>query len=728
MMKKLLLFIFTITSLISYSQAEPYYDDVDLNLTGIALKDALATKITTTHVNFLVYTPGVWEACKATDVNSDNSSEVLLIYGYENGTDQDISNDRERGINNNGGGDTEWNREHVFARSLGNPNLGTTGPGADAHHLRPADPSRNSSRSNRKFGRGSGNSGFSTLDFHNGNDGPNTAAWYPGDEWKGDVARMMMYMYLRYGDVCLPSAVGVGNNGNTADDMIDLFLVWNVEDPVSDFEKGRNTFHENTQNNSAQGNRNPFIDNPFLATRIWGGDSAQDTWGIYTTNDTEAPSIPTDVAISNISYTSFDVSWTASTDNEAVTGYDIFVDGILTKQTTTETMVSISSLTTNTTYSITVLAKDLVNNKSAQSAAVNGNTLEDTEAPSTPTNVSANTISDSSFGLAWTASTDNNVVAGYDIYVNGALNSFVTNLTTTITGLTATTDYTVYVIAKDASGNTSTESTTIDVTTTAGGTGVASELFFSEYIEPNGGNNKALEIVNLTGNTVNLSGYSIKKQSNGAGDWIDEFDISTGTVTSIVPNDVFVIINESADDATLVAEADLKRANNDSTNNGSPLNFNGNDPVGLFKDGVLIDVIGTINQGSGSQFAQNITLRRNEDVSGPNTTFDLQNEWTPFAANTFDGIGYFTSTLSIENETILESFKMYPNPLKGNNLFIKTGQNSTIKIYNVLGKLILSDIVNSNKNKVDVSSLQKGIYLIKVTSGNSTTTKKLIKS
>ena len=727
-MKKLLLFIFTITSLISYSQAEPYYDDVDLNLTGIALKDALATKITTTHVNFLVYTPGVWEACKATDVNSDNSSEVLLIYGYENGTDQDISNDRERGINNNGGGDTEWNREHVFARSLGNPNLGTTGPGADAHHLRPADPSRNSSRSNRKFGRGSGNSGFSTLDFHNGNDGPNTAAWYPGDEWKGDVARMMMYMYLRYGDVCLPSAVGVGNNGNTADDMIDLFLVWNVEDPVSDFEKGRNTFHENTQNNSAQGNRNPFIDNPFLATRIWGGDSAQDTWGIYTTNDTEAPSIPTDVAISNISYTSFDVSWTASTDNEAVTGYDIFVDGILTKQTTTETMVSISSLTTNTTYSITVLAKDLVNNKSAQSAAVNGNTLEDTEAPSTPTNVSANTISDSSFGLTWTASTDNNVVAGYDIYVNGALNSSVSNLTTTITGLTATTEYTVYIIAKDASGNTSTESTTIDVTTTAGGTGVASELFFSEYIEPNGGNNKALEIVNLTGNTVNLSGYSIKKQSNGAGDWIDEFDISTGTVTSIVPNDVFVIINESADDATLVAEADLKRANNDSTNNGSPLNFNGNDPVGLFKDGVLIDVIGTINQGSGSQFAQNITLRRNEDVSGPNTIFDLQNEWTPFAANTFDGIGYFTSTLSIENETILESFKMYPNPLKGNNLFIKTQQDSTIKIYNVLGKLILSDIVNSNKNKVDVSSLQKGIYLIKVTSGNSTTTKKLIKS
>jgi endonuclease I/chitodextrinase len=727
MMKKLLVFIFTITSLISYSQAEPYYDDVDLNLTGIALKDALATKITTTHVNFLVYTPGVWEACKATDVNSDNSSEVLLIYGYENGTDQDISNDRERGINNNGGGNTEWNREHVFARSLGNPNLGTTGPGADAHHLRPADPSRNSSRSNRKFGRGSGNSGFSTLDFHNGNDGPNTAAWYPGDEWKGDVARMMMYMYLRYGDVCLPSAVGVGNNDNTADDMIDLFLVWNVEDPVSDFEKGRNTFHENTQNNSAQGNRNPFIDNPFLATRIWGGDSAQDTWGIYTTNDTEAPSVPTDIAINNISYTSFDVSWTASTDNEAVTGYDIFVDGILTKQTSTETMVSISSLTTNTMYSITVLAKDLVNNKSAQSGAVTGTTLEDTEAPSTPTNVSANTISDSSFGLTWTASTDNNMVAGYDIYLNGALNSSVSNLTTTITGLTATTEYTVYLIAKDASGNTSSESTTIDVTTTAGGTGVASELFISEYTEPDGGNNKAIEIVNLTGSTVSLAGYTIQKQSNG-GSWVDDLDISTGSVTSITPGEVFVIIHNGAADSNLVNEADFIAPSNQNPpyQYGSPMNFNGNDPVGLYKNGVLIDIVGT--EGNSNDHIQNITLRRNGDVSSPNSTFDEQNEWTSFAANTFDGFGSFTSTLSIENETILESFKMYPNPLKGNNLFIRTGQNSTIKIYNVLGKLILSDIVNSNKNKVDVSSLQKGIYLIKVTSGNSTTTKKLIKS
>lgn len=726
MIKKLLLFTFTLITFISFAQ-ETYYSDVNIDLTGLDLKDALATKITNTHTNFLDYTPDVWIASKITDVNPNNQNEVLLIYGYENGTDQAIDNDRERGINQNGGNQSDWNREHVFARSLGNPNLGTVGPGADAHHLRPADASRNSSRSNRKFGRGSGNSGFSTLDFHNGNDGPNTAAYYPGDEWKGDVARMMMYMYLRYGNVCLPTAVGVGSNASTPDDMIDLFLVWNVEDPVSDFERARNTYHENTSNSAAQGNRNPFIDNPFLATRIWGGDSAQDTWGYYTTNDQEAPSVPTNVTISNQTFTSFDVSWTASTDNESVTGYDVFVNGTLNKQTTSNTSVTITDLTPSTTYAITVLAKDLVNNKSAQSAAVNGTTLQDNTAPSAPANVTSSNVSDSSFKISWDASTDNNAIESYKVYLNGNLNSTVTTLSHTISSLTASTSYSAYVIAKDTSGNESTQSSTVNITTTAGGTGVASELFFSEYVEPDGGNNKALEIVNLTGSTVDLAGYSIKKQSNGAGNWIDEFDISSGAVKSIVPNDVFVVIHEGADDPTLVAEADLKRVNSTATNNGSPINFNGNDPVGLFKNDVLIDVIGNLNGGSGNTFAQNITLRRNSDITGPNTTFSLQDEWTPFPENTFDGIGKHTATLSIKDATILNSFKIYPNPVNGNTLFISTTEELEVTIYNVLGKELKTQKVSPSNNKIDIKKMSNGVYILKVTSGVKSITKKFIK-
>jgi endonuclease I/chitodextrinase len=731
-MKKIYFIIsFLLISSFGYGQ-EAYYDDINTeltSLTGTSLKDALATKIINTHSNFLTYTPDVWEASKVTDVNPTNSQEVLLIYGYENGTDGNLDNDRERGINDNGGDNNDWNREHVFARSLGDPNLGTVGPGADAHHLRPSDPSRNSSRSNRKFGRGSGNSGFSSIDFHEGLDGPNTAAYYPGDEWRGDVARMMMYMYLRYGTVCLPTAVGVGDNSTTPDDMIDLFLVWNVEDPVSDFEKARNTFHENTANTYAQGNRNPFIDNPFLATRIWGGDSAQDLWGIYTTNDTEDPSIPTNITITNETFTSLDISWTASTDNEAVTGYNVYVDGTLTTQTTSNTSVVLTGLIPNTTYAITISSKDLVNNQSAQSIAVNGTTLEDTIAPSAPTNVTASNISDSSFVLTWTTSTDNNIVAGYDIYVDGTLNGSVTTLTYTVTGLTTTTDYTAYVIAKDSSDNESTASNTVNVTTTAGSSGVATELFFSEYVEPSpgNGNNKAIEIVNLTGATVNLAGYTIQKQSNGDS-WVDDFDLSTGAVTSIVPGDVFVIVHSDTADSHLLAEADLLGPPNIDTSPfryGSPLNFNGNDPIGLYKNGVLIDVIGNI--GASSFDIEDVTLRRNSEVTAPRTTYIPQAEWTEFPANTYDDIGSFTSSVLNVDEASFISFKMFPNPTNGSSVFFSIKEDAKIKVYNLLGKLVLQKEINLNNNEINISRLNSGIYIVKVSSGDQFITKKLIK-
>jgi hypothetical protein len=159
-----------------------------------------------------------------------------------------------------------YNREHTFPKALGNPDLGTAGPGADLHHLRAADKKRNADRDNDKFFNGSGNSFETSLN------------WYPGDEWKGDIARMMMYMYLRYGNQCLPTTVGVGTPVTSDTNMIDLFLQWNADDPVSQFEDNRNTYLGNTSNTYAQGNRNPFIDNPYLATVIWGGPIAQNRW------------------------------------------------------------------------------------------------------------------------------------------------------------------------------------------------------------------------------------------------------------------------------------------------------------------------------------------------------------------------------------------------------------------------------------------------------------------
>ena len=276
-MKKLLLLFSLSIGLVAFSQ-QAYYlnapNAIDFTLNGIALKDALSLKISnnTTALPYSSSSFDTWDALMQTDVNPQNSSQVLLIYGWENGTDNDVRNDRERDINNNGGSSGQWNREHVFPKSLATPSLqtGNPGPGTDIHNLRPSDVQWNSARGNLKFATGSGNSG------------PVGGNWYPGDEWKGDVARIIMYMYLRYDGngssieetQCLPSVVGVGNAVAIDANMIDLFLQWNVDDPVSDVERQRNPVSENRQNN-----RNPFIDNPFLATKIWGGPAAEDIWG-----------------------------------------------------------------------------------------------------------------------------------------------------------------------------------------------------------------------------------------------------------------------------------------------------------------------------------------------------------------------------------------------------------------------------------------------------------------
>ncbi len=242
---------------------QPYYNTIDLTKTGVQLKTELTNLITTTHKNQLSYRE-IWDALKNTDKDPTNPNRVIQLYGYNktsSGNDAYYNT-----LNNNGGGTSQWNREHTYAKSLGTPNLGEAGPGADAHHLRASNVQRNSSRGNLKFSDGSGNSG------KKGN------GWYPGDEWKGDVARMMMYMYVRYTTRCLPNNVGFGSTSSTPDGMIDLFLKWNAEDPVSEIEKQRNEYLGNLNNEFAQGNRNPFIDNPYLATLIWGGPEAENLW------------------------------------------------------------------------------------------------------------------------------------------------------------------------------------------------------------------------------------------------------------------------------------------------------------------------------------------------------------------------------------------------------------------------------------------------------------------
>jgi len=711
MFKKSVLLFGLLFSFVSFSQ-ETYYNDINLRLTGLTLKEELVTKITSTHTKFLFYEE-VWSASKATDVNPNNSQEVLLIYGWENGSDTDTKNDKFRGIDDNGGNAGNWNREHVYAQSLGTPTLGEAGPGADAHHLRPADKDWNSTRQNRKFSDGSGNSGTQS-----------NGGWYPGDEWKGDVARMMMYMYLRYDDRCLMSNVGIGDNSGTPDDMIDLFLQWNVEDPVSDFERQRNTYHENTGNTYAQGNRNPFIDNPILATRIWGGPLAEDTWGIYTSSDTEAPTVPQNLVVNNITTKSVDLSWQPATDNVETTSYDVYIDGNLVINTT-NSFVSLSDLFPNTNYSLTVVAKDIVNNMSAQSPAIAFTTLEDTEAPSVPANIVISNETTNSFIVSWEASTDNTKILNYDVYIDGSKVTTTTELNYTATNLSIATSYNVQLLSRDIVNNESALSNIVNATTN-GNNATATELFFSEYVEGSS-NNKAVEIVNLTGNTIDLSIYTIKRQSNGGknGNGWGEDNILSLSGYTLADNEVFVIINGNATDQNLIDEADYVYPNESANNWGDPINFNGNDPVGLFKNNVLIDIIGTFNGGD-ANFAKDKTIRRKTEIVSPNINFDISNEWDSFSKDTTDDIGKH-SAIVLSTQNFNSVFELYPNPVN-DKLFINNSKQVNIEkanVYNVFGKLILT--TTNFTNEINVSSLASGMYFVQLESDNKVYTQKFIK-
>lgn len=271
----LLVFLLVFVPFLLFSQIPQYYDGVDFNTTSENIKIQLSTLITDTHITDLPYTSSeldTWDAVKQTDEFAGDPTHVLLFYGYDD-YDGNPATDytRDKSLSCHATPCTGlWNREHVYPKSIATPDLITSSPGSgtDVHNLRACAGTMNTTRSNRLFEDGSGNAHIT-----------GSGSWYPGDEWKGDVARIIMYMYVRYPSQCVANNIGVGGNSYSVD-MPDVFLDWNAEDPVSAYEIQRNEVLENIQ-----GNRNPFIDNPYLATLIWGGMQAQDTWNLLDFQD-----------------------------------------------------------------------------------------------------------------------------------------------------------------------------------------------------------------------------------------------------------------------------------------------------------------------------------------------------------------------------------------------------------------------------------------------------------
>jgi endonuclease I len=346
-----------------------------------------------------------------------------------------------------------------------------------------------------------------------------------------------------------------------------------------------------------------------------------------------------------------------------------------------------------------------------------GTSSGDIQAPTAPTSLASTTKTSTSITLAWNASSDNIGVTSYDVYAKNILKTTVTGLTATITGLTASTSYSLYVKAKDAAGNISAVSNTIAVTTNTNGTGgTATELLFSEYIEGSG-NNKALEIANNTGSAVSLANYVIKKQTNGAGSWSTGLALN-GTLTT---GGKFVLVNSSISSTCFSTSA----ANISTT--VTELTFNGNDAVGLFKNGVLIDIIGTFNGGT-SNFAADVTLRRKSTVTAPTATFNLSAQWDSYTTDTCNNLASKMSQ-PVEEKIVSDSDEIiiYPNPSNGNFIIQMKdlGELSKIEIFSLLGQKVFEK-ENNNTSIINLDNVTKGTYIIRISQGAKTSIKKIL--
>ncbi|MFP3992254.1 endonuclease [Streptomyces sp. E11-3] len=229
------------------SAYDSYYDGAT-GKTGTALKDALHDIID--DQSRLSYSQ-VWDALKATDQDPSNSGNVILLYS---GT--------SRSKSLNGGNVGDWNREHVWAKSHGG--FGTsTGPGTDLHHLRPTDVQVNSIRGNKDFDEGG-----SAVSGAPGNY-TDSDSFEPRDAVKGDVARMILYMAVRYegddGFADLEPNNQVSNGSSPYMGRLSVLKQWHQEDPPDAFEENRNELIYDRY----QHNRNPFIDHPEWVESIW---------------------------------------------------------------------------------------------------------------------------------------------------------------------------------------------------------------------------------------------------------------------------------------------------------------------------------------------------------------------------------------------------------------------------------------------------------------------------
>lgn len=180
-------------------------------------------------------------ALQNSDKDPSNTNNVIIWY-------------RMTSVSKTWDSGTTWNREHVWPQSLMSVSTSNSSrhKGADAHNLKPANPSDNSSRGNKYFSETS-----------------STASYVPPASIRGDIARILFYMVTMYPELSLVDVTS-GSPATYTMAQFSLMVKWHLQDPVDDFEARRNQILYQHQNN-----RNPFIDHEELVCRMFRNQTSQ---------------------------------------------------------------------------------------------------------------------------------------------------------------------------------------------------------------------------------------------------------------------------------------------------------------------------------------------------------------------------------------------------------------------------------------------------------------------
>ena len=245
------------------------------------------------------------------------------------------------------------------------------------------------------------------------------------------------------------------------------------------------------------------------------------------------------------------------------------------------------------------------------------------------------------------------------------------------------------------------------------------------------GTPKGIELYVLK-DIADLSEYGVSSVTNGGGSngANIEFSFPTGTATE----GSFIYIASENDGFTSFFGFSP-------TYTSGALVINGDDAIELYENGQIIDVFGDVNtDGTGEvwDYLDGWAYRKSNNAP-EGTTFTPTN-WTYSGTNAFDGqtanasavtpfpIATYTNATASVNSNTFANFSIYPNPITSSSFTISTNTSNKkeVIIFNILGKKTLSTTFYSNKKKIDISSMNPGVYIFKITETGKTTTKKLV--